>query len=158
MNHADSDSFEADSCNLVEETSHDEINLAERCNRNTDDYTQDIGKFLEIWLVDTNEPASNEDSNWSESLRNNDQCLFKPLAADYRTLSIWMKETLRYKYVRFPQIKLMEKKTPIGTIARRYILPVILTLWRPSRRVVVRDMICVTIVEKIRCHAVRRIG
>ena len=69
-----------------------------------------------------------------------------------------MKATLKYKYVKLPQIKLKLKKTPIGTIARRYTLPVIFTVFRPSRSVVVRAKICVIIVAKVRCHAVRRMG
>jgi hypothetical protein len=69
-----------------------------------------------------------------------------------------MNETLRYRYVRLPQIKLKLKKSPMGTIALRYIFPVILTFFLPSRRVVVRAMICVMMVAKMRCHAVRRIG
>lgn len=65
-----------------------------------------------------------------------------------------MKATLRYKYVRFPQIRLKLKKAPIGTIARRYTRPVILTVFRPSRRVVVRASIWVMSVAKARCHVV----
>ena len=34
-------------------------------------------------------------------------------------LSIWMKATLRYRYAWLPQIKLILKKIPMGTIARR---------------------------------------
>lgn len=69
-----------------------------------------------------------------------------------------MNETLRYKYVKFPQIKLKLKKTPMGTMALKYTFPVILTFFRPSRSVVVRAMICVMTVAKTKCHAVRRIG
>ncbi len=69
-----------------------------------------------------------------------------------------MNETLNYKYVKFPQIKLKLKNTPIGTMARRYTLPVILTVFRPSKSVVVRAMTCVMTVAKIKCHAVRRMG
>lgn len=71
---------------------------------------------------------------------------------------IWMNETLKYKYVKFPQIKLKLKNNPIGTIALRYTFPVMATFFRPSRRVVVRAKSCVMIVAKIRCHAVRRMG
>jgi hypothetical protein len=69
-----------------------------------------------------------------------------------------MNDTLKYKYVKFPQIRLKLKNTPIGTMARRYTRPVILTVLRPSRRVVVRAITCVMTVAKTRCHAVRRIG
>jgi len=69
-----------------------------------------------------------------------------------------MNETLKYRYVKFPQIKLRLKNTPMGTIARRYTRPVILTVFLPSKRVVVRAMIWVMMVAKIRCHDVRRIG
>lgn len=69
-----------------------------------------------------------------------------------------MNETLRYKYVKLPQIKLREKKIPIGTIARRYTRPVIFTVFLPSRRVVVRAMTCVMNVANTKCHDVRRMG
>lgn len=69
-----------------------------------------------------------------------------------------MKETLRYRYVRFPQIRLRLKNSPIGTIALKYTLPVILTVFRPSRSFVVRAMTCVMNVANIKCHAVRRMG
>jgi hypothetical protein len=36
-----------------------------------------------------------------------------------RTFNIWIKATLKYRYALLPQIKLREKKTPIGTMARR---------------------------------------
>lgn len=57
-----------------------------------------------------------------------------------------------------PQIKLKLKKTPIGTMARRYRRPVILTLRRPSRRPVKRAKIWVMMVAKVRCHVVRKIA
>jgi hypothetical protein len=69
-----------------------------------------------------------------------------------------MNETLRYKYVKFPQIRLKLKNSPMGTIALRYTFPVIAIFFRPSSRVVVRANICVMMVAKTRCHAVRRIG
>lgn len=69
-----------------------------------------------------------------------------------------MNDTLKYKYVKLPQIKLKLKNTPIGTIALKYTRPVILTDFRPSRSLVVRAMICVMMVAKTRCHEVRRIG
>jgi len=73
-------------------------------------------------------------------------------------LIIWMNETLRYRYVKFPQIKLKLKNNPIGTIALRYTFTVIATFFRPSSRVVVRASSCVMMVAKVRCHAVRRTG
>jgi hypothetical protein len=69
-----------------------------------------------------------------------------------------MNETLRYKYVKFPQIKLRLKNNPIGTIALRYTLPVIFTVFLPSRSVVVRAIICVMMVANTKCHDVRRMG
>ena len=69
-----------------------------------------------------------------------------------------MKDTLRYKYVKFPQIKLKLKNKPIGTMALRYTRPVIGTFFRPSSSFVVRAMICVQIVANTRCHAVSRMG
>ena len=69
-----------------------------------------------------------------------------------------MNETLKYRYVKFPQIKLKLKNTPMGTIALKYTFPVMATFFRPSRRVVVRARICVIMVAKTRCHAVRRMG
>jgi len=69
-----------------------------------------------------------------------------------------MKATLKYKYVRLPHIRLKLKNKPIGTIARRYTLPVIFTVFRPSRRVVVRARIWVMSVANARCHVVRMIA
>ena len=69
-----------------------------------------------------------------------------------------MNETLRYRYVMFPHINDKLKKSPIGSIARRYTLPVILTVFRPLRSVVVRARICVMRVAKTRCHVVRMTG
>jgi hypothetical protein len=69
-----------------------------------------------------------------------------------------MKETLRYRYVKFPQIKLKLKKNPIGTIALRYTRPVILTVFRPSRRFVVRAKIWVIKLANAKCHAVKKTG
>lgn len=69
-----------------------------------------------------------------------------------------MKETLKYKYVMFPQINDREKKNPMGTIARKYILPVILIFLRPSISVVVLARIWVIIVPEVRCQHVRKIG
>ena len=54
-----------------------------------------------------------------------------------------------------PQIKDRLKNAPIGTIARRYIRPVILTVFRPSRSFVVRASNWVIRVAKNRCHVVR---
>lgn len=65
-----------------------------------------------------------------------------------------MNATLRYRYVRLPQINDKLKKAPMGTIARRYTLPVIFTVFRPSSSFVVRDMIWVMTVAKVRCQHV----
>jgi len=69
-----------------------------------------------------------------------------------------MNETLKYKYVRFPQIKLKLNAAPIGTIALIYIRPFIFCAFRESRIVVNRAIICVMKVAKIICHAVRSTG
>jgi len=50
------------------------------------------------------------------------------------------------------------KNAPIGTMARRYVLPSILTVLRPSRRVVVRARTCVAIVANNKCHVVKKMG
>lgn len=57
------------------------------------------------------------------------------------TLSIWINDTLKYRYVRFPQINDKLNIKPIGTIARRYILPVIGTFFREFSTVVKRARI-----------------
>jgi len=51
-----------------------------------------------------------------------------------------------------------QKKKPIGQMARTYVLPSILTVFRPSRRDVVLASICVMIVAKTRCHVVKKMG
>lgn len=73
-------------------------------------------------------------------------------------MSIWMKATLRYRYAWLPQIKLKLKKRPIGTIARRYTLPVMGTFFLESRMVVKRARIWVMMVAKTKCHVVRKMG
>ena len=69
-----------------------------------------------------------------------------------------MNATERYKYALLPQIKLKLKKKPIGRMARRYMRPVILTVFRPSSRVVVRASSWVMKVANIMCHAVSVMG
>lgn len=69
-----------------------------------------------------------------------------------------MKATLKYKYVRLPHIRDKLKAAPIGTMARRYTLPVIFIVLRPSSSLVVRAMIWVISVAKARCPVVRRIA
>lgn len=69
-----------------------------------------------------------------------------------------MKATLRYRYALFPQIKLRLKKTPIGTMARRYTRPVMGTFFRESSMEVKRARSCVMMVAKTRCHVVRKIA
>jgi hypothetical protein len=49
-----------------------------------------------------------------------------------------MKATLKYRYAWLPQIKLQLKKTPMGTMARRYTRPFIGTFFLESRMVVKR--------------------
>lgn len=58
--------------------------------------------------------------------------------------------------MRLLQTKLSEYNIPIGTIARKYTLPVILTVFRPSRRVLVLERIWVNIVANMRCQHVNR--
>ena len=53
-----------------------------------------------------------------------------------------------------PQIKDRLNNAPIGTIARRYIRPVILTVFLPSRSFVVRASTWVMRVANSRCHVV----
>lgn len=69
-----------------------------------------------------------------------------------------MKATLRYKYVRLLHTRLPLYNKPIGTTARRYVWPDILTLLRPSRSLVVRARTCVAIVENIMCQHVNMMG
>jgi hypothetical protein len=69
-----------------------------------------------------------------------------------------MKATLRYRYAWLPQIKLILKKIPMGTMARRYTRPVMGTFFRESRTVVKRARIWVMTVAKTKCHVVRKMG
>ena len=73
-------------------------------------------------------------------------------------LSIWMKATLRYKYVRLPQMSDKLKKIPIGNIALVYNLVFMRTMWRESRTVVKRARSWVAMVENKRCHVVSKTG
>jgi hypothetical protein len=73
-------------------------------------------------------------------------------------LSIWIKATLRYRYAWLPQIKLILKKMPMGTMARRYTRPVMGTFFLESRTVVKRARIWVMTVAKTKCHVVRKMG
>lgn len=58
----------------------------------------------------------------------------------------------------FPQIKLRENMTPMGTIVRKYTRPVMGTFFRESSTVVKRAMSCVMRVAKAKCQVVRMIG
>lgn len=69
-----------------------------------------------------------------------------------------MKATLRYRYVKFPQISDKLKNTPMGRMARRYTRPVILTVFRPSRRDVYLARSCVMTVANDRWYVVRMTG
>jgi len=69
-----------------------------------------------------------------------------------------MNDTLRYKYAKFPKIKLQLKNTPIGTIALKYTRPVMGTFFLLSRIVVNLANNWVAQVANTRCHVVRRIG
>lgn len=69
-----------------------------------------------------------------------------------------MNDTLKYRYVRFPQIKDKLNIKPIGTMARRYILPVMGTFLRESSTVVKRARIWVISVAKAKCHVVSTMG
>jgi hypothetical protein len=69
-----------------------------------------------------------------------------------------MNATERKRYAALEKIKLMLKKAPIGTIARRYTRPFIGTFFLESRRVVKRANSWVMMVAKMRCHVVRKIG
>lgn len=69
-----------------------------------------------------------------------------------------MKATLRYRYAWLPQIKLILKKIPMGTMARRYTRPVMGTFFLESRTVVKRARIWVMTVAKTKCHVVRKMG
>ena len=73
-------------------------------------------------------------------------------------MSIWIKATLRYRYAWLPQIKLILKKIPMGTMARRYTRPVMGTFFLESRTVVKRARIWVMTVAKTKCHVVRKMG
>lgn len=57
-----------------------------------------------------------------------------------------------------PQIRESEKNKPIGTMALRYILPVIGTFFLESSVVVKRAMIWVIRVANPKCHVVRKIA
>ena len=52
----------------------------------------------------------------------------------------------------------MLNAAPIGTMARRYTRPVILTFFRSSKIVVKRAISWVITVAKTRCHDVRMMG
>ena len=70
------------------------------------------------------------------------------------TLSIWMNATLSVMYGKLLQMRLPLYITPIGTIARRYVRPVIFTFFLPSTNLVVRASICVMNAANPRCQQV----
>ena len=72
--------------------------------------------------------------------------------------NICINATLRYKYVRLPQMSDKLKKIPIGKIALVYNLVFMRTTWRESRTVVKRARSWVAMVENRRCHVVSRTG
>jgi hypothetical protein len=75
-----------------------------------------------------------------------------------KALSIWMNATDKNIYALFPQTKLNAKHNAIGTIFSPYIFNEITFCFTPGSKLVVRDKICVNIVAKIICHAVKKNG
>ena len=69
-----------------------------------------------------------------------------------------MKLTLKYRYVKLPQIKLILNIKPMGTMLLRYTLPVIGTFFRESSVFVNLAMSCVMSVPNTMCQLVRKMG
>jgi hypothetical protein len=69
------------------------------------------------------------------------------------TLSIWMKDMLRYRYTTFERIKLILKQIPIGRMPFTYNMKSISALFSTSE--VVRERTWVAIVANNMCHVVR---
>jgi len=87
LNHAQTDSLEDDAAGLEEESSHDELDLAEGSNDDTHDNEGDIAERLHVRWVDTHAPGREQDGNRSGGLRGVSACLATRLVPP-RTLSI----------------------------------------------------------------------
>jgi len=80
------------------------------------------------------------------------------IATGVNALSIWIYETLRYKYAVLLRMRLPLNNNPIGNMDCMNISFVIRTSLVPSRRFVVRCKTRVPIAAKVRCHVTVKTG
>ena len=120
LDHDQTGGLEGDAGKLEEETGHDELDLAVGGNDHTKDDEGDVAESLQVERGDAHDPGCQKDSNGcgglGEGVRLQDS---SHGVREVHTLSIWMKETERYRYVTLPQMSDRENITPIGTMARK---------------------------------------
>lgn len=71
LHHDKTGSFENNSCDLVDESNEDELNLSEGGDDNTDNDEGDVEQGLHVRRSDSQKPSSDENSNRSSSLLKN---------------------------------------------------------------------------------------
>lgn len=72
LNHGQTNGLEAQTEDLVDEADHDEFDLTNGCNHDTDDDERDIAQGLHVWWADTKGPAGEENGNGGGGLE--DSC------------------------------------------------------------------------------------
>lgn len=73
LDHGQSESLKDDTTNLEQDTSQDEVNLAEGGNDDTDDNGRDIEELPQVGRGDTKSPTREEDSDGSGGLEHLDE-------------------------------------------------------------------------------------
>jgi hypothetical protein len=98
LHHDQTGGLECNTGKLEEETGHDELDLAVGGNDHTKDDEGDIAEGLEVERGDAHDPGCQKDSNGCGGLEVSVRLWnLQEAVLEERTLSIWMKETERYR-------------------------------------------------------------
>jgi hypothetical protein len=73
LDHGETHGLEDNTCDLQHETDHDELDLAERGNDDTDDDSGDVQEDLQARLADAHRPAAEQDSDGGGGLEHLDE-------------------------------------------------------------------------------------
>lgn len=98
LHHDQAGGLECNTGKLEEETGHDELDLAVRGNNHTEDDEGDVAEGLQVERGDTHDPGCHKDCNGSGGLEESVRlCKSREAIWEGHTLSIWIKETERYR-------------------------------------------------------------
>ena len=97
LNHGETDGFEGDTTNLVDESDQDEFDLPKRSNDDTDYNERDIAQGLEVGRSNAQSPSREKHGDGSSCLefRQPGRCHEGIVQFGVPTFSIWIKETLK---------------------------------------------------------------